>query len=129
MTCTRAIEKAHLFQPGTHLDRWLFVMARRLWLNELRANNLQSAQSVDDMDIADNSAPAETNIFAREVLHEVNTLPEAQRAAALLVFVEGYKYAEAAEILDIPVGTIMSRISAARATLATRLADVRGADK
>jgi RNA polymerase sigma-70 factor (ECF subfamily) len=104
-------------------------MARRLWLNELRANSLQSAQSVDDMDIADNSAPAETNIFAREVLNELNTLPKAQRTAALLVFVEGYKYAEAAEILDIPVGTIMSRISAARATLATRLADARGADK
>ena len=129
MTCTRAIEKAHLFQPGTHLDRWLFVMARRLWLNELRANSLHPAQSADDMDIADTSAPAETNIFAREVLHEVNTLPEAQRAAALLVFVEGYKYAEAAEILDIPTGTIMSRISAARTTLAARLADAKGADK
>ncbi len=129
MTCTRAIEKAHLYQPGTHLDRWLFVMARRLWLNELRDNARRVTQSVHDVDIADNSAPAETNIFARDVLHELNTLPEAQRAAALLVFVEGYKYAEAAEILDIPVGTIMSRISAARATLAARLADVKGADK
>lgn len=128
MTCTRAIEKAHLYQPGTHLDRWLFVMARRLWLNELRAG-VHEAQSVDAVDIADNSAPAETNIFAREVLNELNTLPEAQRSAALLVFVEGYKYAEAADILDIPVGTIMSRISAARTTLATRLADVKGADK
>ena len=129
MTCARAIEKAHLYQPGTHLDRWLFVMARRLWLNELRDNARRVTQSVHDTDIADTSAPAETNIFAREVLHQLNTLPEAQRAAALLVFVEGYKYAEAAEILDIPAGTIMSRISAARATLAARLADTKGADK
>jgi len=132
MTCARAIEKAHLFKPGTHLDRWLFVIARRLWLNQLRANahhGTISLVSTGNMEIADNSAPAETNIFAREVLHEVNTLPKAQRVAALLVFVEGYKYAETAEILDIPVGTVMSRISAARATLAARLAQVTEDDK
>ncbi len=125
MTCARALQKAHLFDPGTHLDRWLFVMARRLWLNQLRSDARHGTMgllSVDEMQIADTSASTETNIFAREVLHEVNTLPEAQRTAALLVFVEGYKYAETAEILDIPVGTVMSRISAARATLATRLA-------
>nr|WP_306114927.1 MULTISPECIES: RNA polymerase sigma factor [unclassified Roseovarius] len=131
MTCTRAIEKAEHFQPGTHLDRWLFVMARRLWLNEVRRDAIRGSAgflSTEEVEISDNSAPAETNIFARQVLNQVNCLPEAQRVTALLVFVEGYKYAEAAEILDVPVGTIMSRVSAARSTLATRLAQATGTE-
>ncbi len=132
MTCIRAIEKAELFQPGTHLDRWLFVMARRLWLNEVRRDAIRGSAgfvSAEEVDISDNSAPAETNIFARQVLNEVNRLPEAQRVTALLVFVEGYKYVEAAEILEVPVGTIMSRVSAARVTLASRLDQATGTEK
>lgn len=131
MTCTRAIEKAELFQPGTHLDRWLFVMARRVWLNELRRDAIRGSAgfvSVDEVEISDNSAPIETNIFAREVLDEMNRLPEAQRVTALLVFVEGCKYAEAAEILEIPVGTVMSRVSAARVTLTRRVAKATGTE-
>ena len=131
MTCTRAIEKAQHFQPGTHLDRWLFVMARRLWLNELRRDAIRGSAgfvSADEVEISDNSPDAETNIFARQVLNEVNRLPEAQRVTALLVFVEGYKYAEAAGILDVPVGTIMSRVSAARVTLARRMAQATGTE-
>ncbi len=131
MTCARAIEKAAQFEPGTHLDRWLFVMARRLWLNELRRDSIRGSAgfvSADEVDISDNSAPAETNIFARQVLDEMNRLPEAQRVTALLVFVEGCKYAEAATILDVPVGTIMSRVSSARATLARRMAQATGTE-
>jgi RNA polymerase sigma-70 factor (ECF subfamily) len=119
-TCLRAIEKAALFQPGTHLDRWLFVMARRIWLNELRRSSIRQAGSFDDADqslLDDKKPDAETNILAREVFAKVNTLPEAQRTAALLVFVEGYKYSETAEVLDIPIGTVMSRVAAARKTL------------
>lgn len=132
MTCTRALEKAHHFTPGTHLDRWLFVMARRLWLNELRRASIRGSAgfvSADEVDLPDNSAPAEVNIFAREVLSEMNRLPEAQRVAGLLVFVEGYKYAEVAEILDIPIGTVMSRISAARVSLTRRMTQATGTDE
>ena len=131
MTCARAIEKAQHFQPGTHLDRWLFVMARRFWLNEVRRDTIRGTEgfvSTEDVEISDNSAPVETNIFARQVLDEMNRLPEAQRVTALLVFVEGCKYAEVAEILEIPVGTVMSRVSAARVTLAKRMAQATGTE-
>ncbi|MEL7012459.1 MAG: RNA polymerase sigma factor [Pseudomonadota bacterium] len=124
MTCLRAIEKANLFQPGTHLDRWLFVMARRLWFNELRSVSLRKTASFSDgahIEVDDKKPDAETNIFAREVFERMNTLPEAQRVAALLVFVEGYKYSETAEILDVPIGTVMSRVAAARVTLKSQL--------
>lgn len=131
-TCARAIEKAAHYQAGTHLDRWLFVMARRVWLNEVRKDAIRGSAgfvAIEENEVSDGSAPAETNIFAREVLSELNRLPEAQRVAALLVFVEGYKYAEAAEILDIPTGTVMSRISAARASLARRMDQATGTGK
>ncbi|MEL7279625.1 MAG: RNA polymerase sigma factor [Pseudomonadota bacterium] len=118
MTCLRAIEKTHQFQPGTHLDRWLFVIARRIWLNELRSAAIRKTGSLSDQpDMMDKKPEAETNIFAREVFAKMNALPEAQRVAALLVFVEGYKYSETAEILEIPIGTVMSRVAAARRTL------------
>ena len=125
-TCLRAIEKAVGFTPGTHLDRWLFRMAQRLWLNELRANKVRQGAGlvpVEDVDLPAAGPGVETNIFAGQVLHRVTTLPEAQRICVLLVYVEGYRYQEAAEVLDIPIGTVMSRLAAARKTLKTELSE------
>lgn len=116
-TCLRALEKAAQYTPGTNLKAWLFTLAQRIWLNELRARAVRQGEGllpVEEIDIPDPSASAETNIFLREVLLKVYTLPEAQRAAVLLVYVEGFAYREAAEILDVPIGTIMSRLAAAR---------------
>jgi RNA polymerase sigma-70 factor (ECF subfamily) len=60
----------------------------------------------------------ETNILASQVLSAINRLPEAQRETVLLVYGEGYRYAEAASFLGIPIGTVMSRLAAARSCLA-----------
>ena len=68
--------------------------------------------------VEDLNPNAEANIFAAEVFSKVMELPEAQRSVVELVYVQGFKYSEAARILDIPIGTVMSRLSAARATLA-----------
>jgi len=59
----------------------------------------------------------DTNLLARQVLKEVERLPEGQREAVFLVYGEGMSYREAAEILDVPQGTIMSRLAAARQKL------------
>lgn len=125
-TCCRALEKADQFQAGSHLDRWVFTIAHRMWLNDLRANAVRRGgglQAVEDIDLPDPSPDAETNYFAREVLQTVNALPEAQRATVLLVYVEGFKYAEAAKILDVPIGTIMSRLAAARKTVVAQMSN------
>ena len=60
----------------------------------------------------------ETNITTSAVLRAVDGLPEAQRETILLVYAEGYSYAEAAAALGVPIGTIMSRLAAGRAALA-----------
>ena len=76
---------------------------------------------VEDEPLADPAPDAEANIFASEVFQQIGALPEAQRAVVMLVYVEGFKYKDAAEMLDIPVGTVMSRLAAARKTLKDKL--------
>ena len=123
-TCLKALEKASGYQVNTDLDRWLFRIAQRLWLNDLRAQAVRRGNGllpVEEIEHPDAGSDAETNYFVREVLSFVGELPEAQRTTVLLVYVEGFKYAEAADILGVPVGTIMSRLAAARKTLNARI--------
>lgn len=126
-TCVRALERAHQFEPGTRVDRWLFAILRSIWLNELRATRTRRGQGLVDAETAltfDGILAIETNISAAQVLRRVQSLPEAQREAVLLVYVEGFTYREAAETLGVPIGTIMSRLAAAR----LRLADLSAAE-
>jgi RNA polymerase sigma-70 factor (ECF subfamily) len=119
-TCLRAIERADQFQSGTRLDRWLFSILRSIWLNELRSRRVREGGGFVDASealVVDGGREIETNIFAAQVLREVGRLPEAQREAVLLVYVEGLSYREAAEVLASPIGTVMSRLAAARLTL------------
>jgi RNA polymerase sigma-70 factor, ECF subfamily len=119
-TCLRAIERADQFQPGTRLDRWLFSILRSIWLNELRSRRVREGGGFVDASealVVDGGREIETNIFAAQVLREVGGLPEAQREAVLLVYVEGLSYREAADVLGAPIGTVMSRLAAARLSL------------
>ncbi len=119
-TCVRALERAHQFLPGTRLDRWLFSILHSIWLNELRARRIRLGGGfVDPEGLTAPGEPErlETNILLGEVLKQVQGLPEAQREAVLLVYVEGLTYREAADVLDVPIGTVMSRLAAARLAL------------
>src|SRR5580704_1759673 len=119
-TCLRAIERADQFAPGTRLDRWLFAILRSIWLNEIRARKIREGGGFVDADDAlsiDGARDIETNILATQVLKVIGQLPGAQRETVLLVYAEGYSYAEAAAALSIPIGTVMSRLAAARTVL------------
>lgn len=120
-TCLRALEKADSFQVGTHLDRWLFRILHNLWINDIRSTKVRTGAGlvpVEDIPLKDTRPDSESNIFTGQVLSAVNGLPEAQRACVMLAYVEGHSYQECASILDVPIGTIMSRLAAARAKLA-----------
>jgi RNA polymerase sigma-70 factor (ECF subfamily) len=120
-TCLRAIERADQFVPGTRVDRWLFAILRSIWLNEIRSQRIrQGGGFVDAVDAltTDGAHEIEMNITASAVLRAIGRLPEAQRETVLLVYSEGYSYAEAAAALGVPIGTIMSRLAAGRAALA-----------
>jgi RNA polymerase sigma-70 factor, ECF subfamily len=120
-TCLRAIERADQFVPGTRVDRWLFAILRSIWLNEIRSQRVREGGGFVDAEGAlttDGAREIEMNITAAAVLRAIDRLPEAQRETVLLVYGEGYSYAEAAATLGVPIGTIMSRLAAGRAALA-----------
>ncbi len=119
-TCLRALERAHQFVPGTRLDRWLFAILRSIWLNQVRSDRVREGAGRVDAEATlwfDGSQAIEANILAAQVLSKLGALPTAQRETALLVYAEGYSYAEAAAMLGIPIGTVMSRLSSVRAAL------------
>ncbi|PDS76835.1 RNA polymerase sigma factor [Rhizobium sp. L43] len=120
-TCLRALERADQFIPGTRLDRWLFSILHSIWLNEIRSRRVRQGQGFVDAGETltfDGAHDTETHVMANQVLRQVNALPEAQRTVVFLAYVEGLSYREVAGILDIPIGTVMSRLAAARARLA-----------
>lgn len=122
-TCLRALEKCEQFIVGSDLDRWLFRIAKNLWINEMRAEAVRQGgglHSVDEFDLEDHTTTVDTGALTKDVLRGVFSLPEAQRMVLALVYIEGYSYREASDILDIPIGTVMSRLAAARAKLADR---------
>lgn len=117
----RALTKASAWDSSRPLKFWVFRIARNLWLDQLRAEKVRgNTEDIDDegVDIADDRLAAmHTTQELREVTDKMRELPEDQRAVLALVAVEGYSYKETAELLDIPVGTVMSRLSRARRTL------------
>lgn len=125
MTCLRAMEKAGQFEPGTRFDRWCFAIMASIWKNELRSRSVRRGNGQVDAELAlvfDAREHTEREIFTKQVFEEVQRLPDAQRVAVLLIYVEGYRYSEAAQLLEIPIGTLMSRLAAAKTALGRRLA-------
>jgi RNA polymerase sigma-70 factor, ECF subfamily len=119
-TFVRALERAAQFRAGTRLDLWLFSILRSIWLNEVRARKVRAGQGLVDADsvsLFDGVREAEVGVLANQVLRLADALPEAQRTAVHLAYVEGLSYREIAEAMHVPVGTVMSRIATARAKL------------
>lgn len=117
-TCVRVLDRAHLFRPGTHLDRWCFTVMANLFRSDLRKKRPELVSDEVLNAYGDQSPNPEGSFFSRQVLEAVDALPEAQRALVVLVYGEGLTYREAAEVLDVPIGTVMSRLHAARGKLA-----------
>lgn len=121
-TILRALERAWQFQAGTRLDRWLFSILHSIWVSELRARKVRTGRGlVDAADAAlafDGAAQTETHVAANQLLRLAEALPEAQKTAVRLAYVEGLSYSEVAERTHVPVGTVMSRLASARIKLA-----------
>ena len=116
-TVERALAHGDQFQRGTRIDSWLYRIAQNLQIDLARAKGRRgTAVPVEDAFglVGDDGE----GVFHRAELAAVSRaladVPEDQRAAFLLVVVEGLSYREAADALDVPVGTIMSRIARAR---------------
>lgn len=120
----RAFTRLHQWKPGSRLDSWMFRIIQTVHLNGVDAARVRQryASDVDPADVqtSKQSSP-ENSLQFEQVRKLVAQLPEEQRVVLLLVAVEGVSYKEAASILNIPMGTVTSRIARARSTLVSGL--------
>lgn len=130
--CERALARQHQFQEGTRFDSWMFRIVQTIWIDHVRSREVRK----EDGDVAGERLGSdepvrrvEARLALDEVRRAVERLPPDQRTALLLVTVEGLTYKEAAEVAQVPVGTIMSRLARARIALQQQLDAPRGAPR
>jgi RNA polymerase sigma-70 factor (ECF subfamily) len=132
----RAYRFRHQFQPGTNFKAWLFKIQTNIFRSRYRKlwNSPQSLEDTEDFYLYqhlgpdtppgdDPAADVLDKLGVEEVRNAIEDLPPVYRAAVLLTDVEGFSYKETADILDIPVGTVMSRLHRGRQRLQKKLYD------
>jgi RNA polymerase sigma-70 factor (ECF subfamily) len=116
-TLTRAIGAAGGFRKGGNLRGWLFSIMHNAFISGVRSRRA-AEQEVDDNLPELRQSPSQLDrLEVRDVLSALSRLPEAQRAALVLVGLEDFSYAEAARVLGVPIGTLMSRLARGREAL------------
>ena len=120
----KALTHAGQWRPGSRMDSWMFGIMKNAWIDELRARRRRDhvhAPEEAGATVGDSSAAARDIALSVEAAME--QLPEEQRMAIALVLVEGLSYKDAAAALDIPMGTLTSRVARGRETLQALLGD------
>lgn len=121
----RALEKRAQWRPGTRLDSWMYRIMKNAWIDETRSRArrgrvlapAEAGETVADATVAS----LETRLQAASVEEAIARLPEDQRLAVALVLVEGLSYREAAEALEVPEGTLTSRLVRGRQAIMAQL--------
>jgi RNA polymerase sigma-70 factor (ECF subfamily) len=116
-TLERAINKRHLWRPGSDLRAWLFAIMHNVFVNQLRSRQAHPEDALDD-DALPAVAPTDgARLEIRDLQTALAMLPPEQREVVLLVGLEQLTYAEVAGALAIPIGTVMSRLFRGRERL------------
>jgi len=121
-TLAKALKNAAQLRNRDAMDSWLFGILANCWRDHFRAR--REMDNIEDYVLTNNETPEtahEQQHITDRVRSAVGSLPEGQRQVLTLVDLEGFTYAEVAEILMIPIGTVMSRLCRARKTLADKL--------
>jgi RNA polymerase sigma-70 factor, ECF subfamily len=119
---TRALSRAHLWRPGTDLRAWLFTILHNIHINNLRSRRVHVAAN-EDLSHGRNAramaAPPDQDarLELRDLERALERIPDEQRQVLLLVGMEGMSYDEAARVVGVPIGTIMSRVARGRDAL------------
>jgi RNA polymerase sigma-70 factor (ECF subfamily) len=122
----RALGHSEQYQEGSRLDSWLFRIIRNAWIDEVRSRVRRDHLFVPEEEgehVGDDSAEAQQQRMA--VQKAMSLLSDEHRIVVALVLVDGLPYKEAAEVLDIPIGTLTSRLARAREALQKLLLDER----
>jgi RNA polymerase sigma-70 factor, ECF subfamily len=120
-TCARALSRIDQWEPGTRIDSWMFRIAQNIWLDQRRAHKVRGdAIHIDEaFDLAgdDGRTIVENRLTLAEVSKGIAQLAGDQQVIIALICVDGLSYKEAAEVLEVPIGTVMSRLARARRAL------------
>jgi RNA polymerase sigma-70 factor (ECF subfamily) len=121
----RALSRAHLWRPGSNLRAWLFTILHNIHVNNLRSRQAHvAAEGAFGFDERPRAAQPvqDTRLELRDLERALARIPDEQRQVLLLVGMEGMSYEEAATIMGVPVGTIMSRLARGRDALRRQMA-------
>ncbi|MFC4173746.1 RNA polymerase sigma factor [Microvirga sp. GCM10011540] len=119
--CERALANADTWEPGTRFDAWVFRILRNHWIDQLRRSKAEGMTEdvTEQKQIIGDSGegPVLSRLLLAEVQRAIDAMPQEQREVLVLVCVEELAYREAAEVLGVPIGTVMSRLARARKRL------------
>jgi RNA polymerase sigma-70 factor (ECF subfamily) len=122
-TLERALGRFHLWRQGSDLRAWLFTIMHNIYVNQARSRMRHPHEALENEPAAEAIHAREPDwLELRDLDGALARLPDEQRAVLLLVGLEQFSYGEASRILDIPIGTVMSRLSRGRERLRAILA-------
>jgi RNA polymerase sigma-70 factor (ECF subfamily) len=122
----RALTRLDNWQTGESPRRWLFTIMHHLFIDQMRKVDRRGEAAMISLDTDEAlSAPADQmdTVASREIVNALHAISPERRVALVLVAIEGFSYAEAANMLGVPAGTLMSRISRGREELRGLLED------
>ena len=118
----RALARASQWRPDSRLDAWVFGIVRNAWIDEVRARQRgQQVFAPEEHGENVGHSPIDRQDLAMTVQAAMDRLPEEQRMAIALVLIEGLSYKEAAQAMDVPIGTLTSRLARGRDALQSLL--------
>lgn len=113
-TLERALSKFHLWRPGSDLRAWLFTIMHNVFVNQVRSRRAEVERTMEELPETFAGDSHSGALELADVDRALRALPDEQREVLLLVVIEEMSYEEASRALDIPIGTVMSRLSRAR---------------
>ncbi|MBM3993294.1 MAG: RNA polymerase sigma factor [Planctomycetes bacterium] len=119
-----AQKKLHQLREEERAKSWLFAILRNVYLHQARSSKLEKQVSLDGIpEIADRSTENGAGPDSAQLQKALNELPEAFRTPLILYYFEDFSYKEIAEQMNVPLGTVMSRLARGKAFLRQRLTD------
>jgi RNA polymerase sigma-70 factor (ECF subfamily) len=120
-TCVHALSRLDQFEPGTRLDSWMFRIAQTRWLDRVRSQKVRGEtlglDAAVDVSLEDGRIVTENRLTLKRVAAGMARLSPDQQVLIALVAVDGLSYKDVSQLLDIPIGTVMSRLARARLKL------------
>ncbi len=125
ITIERALRSKGQWQPGTRLDSWVYRIMRNLWIDTVRSRSRKEKFEAPEQEAEQlgEDSNLETVIDLRRAIAAMERLPGEQREVVALILIEGFGYRETAEMLDLPIGTVSSRLVRGRTALIEMLGE------